>query len=44
VASYWVPDAVVVVDGLPHTATGKISKLTLRKQYRNYLLEQQSAA
>ena len=44
VANYWIPDAVVVVDELPHTATGKISKLALRKQFRNYLLEQQSAA
>ena len=44
VANYWIPDAVVVLDELPHTATGKISKLTLRKQYRNYLVAAQPAA
>ncbi len=38
VPNYWVPDAVVVLDELPHTATGKISKLTLRKQFRNHLV------
>ena len=38
VPNYWVPDAVIVLDELPHTATGKISKLTLRRQYRNYLV------
>jgi acyl-CoA synthetase (AMP-forming)/AMP-acid ligase II len=32
VAKWWIPDAVVVVDAIPLTATGKISKLTLRKQ------------
>src|SRR5699024_5911064 len=39
VASWQIPDAVVFVDELPHTATGKIRKLTLREQYGNYLLE-----
>ena len=32
------PDEVLVVDQLPHTATGKISKLTLRQQYQDYRL------
>ena len=36
VADWWIPDHVVFVDALPHTATGKISKLTLRKQFVNY--------
>ena len=44
VANYWIPDAVVVLESLPHTATGKVSKLALRKQYRNYLVEAQSIA
>jgi fatty-acyl-CoA synthase len=39
VAKWWIPDAVVVVDELPHTATGKLSKLTLRQKYRGYLEE-----
>ncbi len=37
VASWWKPDAVVFVAQLPHTATGKVSKLRLREQYRDYL-------
>ena len=37
VARWWTPDAVVVVDELPHTATGKIHKIILRQQYRNHL-------
>ncbi|KAL4431736.1 hypothetical protein ABPG77_002952 [Micractinium sp. CCAP 211/92] len=32
VARWWMPDDVVFVKEIPHTATGKISKLTLRKQ------------
>jgi acyl-CoA synthetase (AMP-forming)/AMP-acid ligase II len=44
VPNYWVPDAVVVLDELPHTATGKISKLTLRQRFRNYLLQSATAA
>ncbi|GMG85481.1 fatty-acid--CoA ligase [Paralimibaculum aggregatum] len=31
-AKWQLPDDVVVVEALPHTATGKISKLTLRAQ------------
>lgn len=38
VASWWLPDDVVLVEELPHTATGKISKLTLRKQFEAYEL------
>jgi fatty-acyl-CoA synthase len=38
VARWWLPDAVVVVDELPHTATGKLNKLALRAQYGDYLL------
>ena len=33
VARWWTPDDVIFVDELPHTATGKISKLSLREQY-----------
>jgi len=38
VARWWVPDAAVFVDGLPHTATGKISKLQLRERFKDYRL------
>ena len=32
------PDDVVFVDELPHTATGKISKIRLREQFKDYKL------
>ncbi|MDT7950126.1 MAG: AMP-binding protein, partial [Acetobacteraceae bacterium] len=38
VAKWWVPDEVVVVDELPHTATGKLNKLALRQQFRDFEL------
>ncbi len=37
VARWWLPDAMVVVDDLPHTATGKLLKSALRSQYRDHL-------
>ena len=36
VADWWIPDDVALVDELPHTATGKISKVTLREQFADY--------
>nr|WP_260484432.1 long-chain fatty acid--CoA ligase [Sphingomicrobium flavum] len=36
VAKWWIPDAVEFVDELPHTATGKLSKKTLREQFSDY--------
>jgi acyl-CoA synthetase (AMP-forming)/AMP-acid ligase II len=38
VAKWWLPDGVVFVDELPHTATGKIQKSLLRERFRNYRL------
>jgi len=38
VAKWWLPDDVVFVDELPHTATGKIAKLALRQQFKDYTL------
>ncbi len=32
VAKWWMPDDVVFVDELPHTATGKLQKMKLREQ------------
>ncbi|MEZ5716808.1 MAG: hypothetical protein R3D85_17655 [Paracoccaceae bacterium] len=37
-AKWQLPDDVVWVDELPLTATGKVSKLTLRKTMRDYTL------
>ena len=36
VSKWWLPDAIEFVEELPHTATGKLSKKTLREQYRDY--------
>ena len=36
IAKWWTPDDVVFVDELPHTATGKISKLKLRQTLADY--------
>jgi fatty-acyl-CoA synthase len=44
VAKWWLPDAVVVVDSLPHGATGKLNKLALRQTYQNYLIENPDSA
>ena len=37
VPRWWLPDAVVFVGALPHTATGKVHKSRLREVYRNLL-------
>jgi fatty-acyl-CoA synthase len=37
VAKWWLPDDVLVVDDLPHTATGKLLKTELRARYREHL-------
>ncbi|MEQ8663235.1 MAG: AMP-binding protein, partial [Gammaproteobacteria bacterium] len=36
VARWWIPNDVVFVDELPHTATGKVSKLSLRGRFTEY--------
>jgi acyl-CoA synthetase (AMP-forming)/AMP-acid ligase II len=38
VSRWWLPDAIEFVEELPHTATGKLSKKTLRDQYAGYQL------
>jgi acyl-CoA synthetase (AMP-forming)/AMP-acid ligase II len=43
VAKWWLPDDVVVVEELPHTATGKLNKLALRARFQDYLLQPQKA-
>jgi fatty-acyl-CoA synthase len=38
IAKWWMPDDVVFVSEIPHTATGKIQKTTLRSQFANHKL------
>jgi fatty-acyl-CoA synthase len=38
IARWWMPDEVLVVDSLPHTATGKLLKSELRETYKDYRL------
>ena len=44
VAKFWMPDDVVFVDEIPHTATGKIQKMALREQFSDYRLPTVDAA
>ena len=37
-ANWWLPDDIVFVAEIPHTATGKILKTALREQFRDYVL------
>jgi len=38
VARWWLPDEILFVDSLPHTATGKLLKTALRDQYKDHKL------
>ncbi|MHA1524516.1 MAG: long-chain-fatty-acid--CoA ligase [Alphaproteobacteria bacterium] len=38
IARWWMPDDVVFVQEIPHTATGKIQKRVLREQFADYRL------
>jgi fatty-acyl-CoA synthase len=44
IAKWWMPDDVVFVDEIPHTATGKIQKMTLRERFKDYALPTATAA
>jgi fatty-acyl-CoA synthase len=44
IAKWWMPDDVAFVDEIPHTATGKIQKMTLRQQFKDYRLPTAQAA
>jgi fatty-acyl-CoA synthase len=44
IAKWWMPDDVVFVSAIPHTATGKILKTELRDQFRNHVLPTAVAA
>ena len=38
IPKWWLPNDVIFVDALPHTATGKIRKVELRQQFADYQL------
>jgi len=44
IAKWWMPDDVVFVDEIPHTATGKIQKTALRDKFKDYVLPPDQAA
>ena len=39
IAKWWMPDDVQFIAEIPHTATGKISKKTLRDQFKDFRFE-----
>jgi fatty-acyl-CoA synthase len=38
IAKWWIPDDMVLVDEIPHTATGKILKTALRDRFQDHVL------
>jgi fatty-acyl-CoA synthase len=44
IAKWWMPDDIVFVSTIPHTATGKIQKTVLRDQFKNHVLPTAVAA
>ncbi len=44
ITAWWIPDDVVFVDQIPHTATGKILKTALREAYKDHVLPNRVAA
>ncbi|HUZ31894.1 MAG TPA: fatty-acid--CoA ligase [Xanthobacteraceae bacterium] len=44
IANWWMPDDIVFVKAIPHTATGKILKTALRDQFKNHVLPTAVAA
>ena len=39
IAKWWMPDRVLFVEELPHTGTGKIQKVALRQQFKDFKLD-----
>jgi fatty-acyl-CoA synthase len=44
IARWWMPDDVVFLEEIPHTATGKIQKVTLRERLGTYVWPTKQAA
>ena len=42
-AKWWMPDDMVIVDEIPHTATGKIQKIALRERFKDYVFPMAAA-
>ncbi len=38
VAKWWLPDEILFVESLPHTATGKLLKTAIREEYKDHKL------
>ena len=44
IAKWWMPDDVLFLKALPHTATGKLLKRQLRDEFRDTLMQQANVA
>lgn len=44
IAKWWMPDAVIFIERMPLTATGKLFKLALREQFGNHLINKNESA
>ncbi len=44
IASWWMPDDMVIIKEIPHTATGKIQKMELREMFKDHVLPTADAA
>jgi fatty-acyl-CoA synthase len=44
IARWWMPDEIVFVDDIPHTATGKIQKTVLRERFKDFVLPAAASA
>jgi len=42
VVRWWIPDAIVFVSEIPKTSTGKLAKMVLREQYRDWKWEERT--
>ncbi len=43
IPKWWMPDDVLFVEELPHTATGKLQKMKLRQQFGDHLVKTEAA-
>ena len=42
IAKWWMPDDILFLSELPHTATGKIKKVELKRKYVDHLISHSS--
>jgi fatty-acyl-CoA synthase len=43
VAKWWIPDDIIFVPEIPHSATRKIQKTELSKQFKEFRLQERNA-